>query len=103
MGIKIKKIAKNKTVALFSLGGFVLAVAFRLLFGGSHLNISQLDSAAKDILEKTDLSTKSANADSAGGCGSLGGSSACGCGEGGEGSGGGGEGSGDGSGDGSGY
>lgn len=86
MGIKIKKIAKNKAIALFSLGGFIFAMAFKLLFGGSHLNISRLDSKANDVLHETDIFAKPAKADSPGG--SIGEGSACGCGEGGEGSGG---------------
>jgi hypothetical protein len=84
MGKKIKKIAKNKAIALFSLGGLIFAVAFRLLFGGSHLNISRLDSKANDVLDKTDLLVNSAKADTSGG--SIGEGAACGCGEGGEGS-----------------
>ena len=85
MGRKIKRIAKNKTIALFSLGGFVLAVVFRLLFGGSHLNISRLDSKASDVLHnKTNLFVNSARADSSGWWGE---GYSCGCGEGGEGSG----------------
>lgn len=87
MGKRIKKIAKNKTIALFSLGFFILAVAFRLFFGASHLNISQLDSKAKDVLHKADpFAAKPAMADVPGGCGE---GYSCGCGEGGEGSGGG--------------
>jgi hypothetical protein len=86
MGTKIKKIAKNKVIALFSLGSFIFVVAFRFFFGGSHLNISQLNSKANDILSKTGPLVNSVRADAPGGC--SGGCSACGCGEGGEGSGG---------------
>jgi hypothetical protein len=88
MGKKIKRLAKNKTIALVSLGGFILAVVFRMFFGGSHLNISRLDSKASDVLHKTNFFVNTASADAPGG--SFGEGASCGCGEGGEGSGGGG-------------
>jgi hypothetical protein len=90
MGKKIKKIAKNKIIAVFSLGSFVFAVALRLFLGNSHLNISQLNSKANDINSKIGPLVNSARADVpySGGCSTTS-CSACGCGEGGEGSGGG--------------
>ena len=55
MGNAVKKIGKKTVFSFLSLGAFLLAIAFRLLFGGSHLNISKLDSKANDVLHKADV------------------------------------------------
>lgn len=110
MGIVIRKIGKKTVFSLFSLGVFVVAAAARLFFGGSHINLSQLESKTGDVLNTADKLISTARADSpSGSSGSAGGSEGDGCGagsggsgsaggssggsDGGEGSGGGGEGS----------
>lgn len=74
MGIIIKKISKKTIVSFASLAGLALALLSRLFFGGSHLNLSELEGRENgrtiggslvNVAEADSVTGDSASADSA--------------------------------------
>lgn len=79
MGIIVKKISKKTFFSLLSVFAFIAALFGRLFFGGSHINLSKLESKAGDVLGEKDKFISTARADTpgcscstgeGGGCGS---------------------------------
>lgn len=70
MGIRIKKISRNAVISLVSMGGLILALAGRFLFGGGHININQVEKKFKGSVSNSDL-IKVANADVVDSCDSC--------------------------------
>lgn len=62
MAIIIKKITRRTMVSVASIGSIIIALIARIFLGGSHVNLSKINSRALDIIKK-DILVNKAQAD----------------------------------------